>query len=310
LTRPQFGVKTKGEYCFRSREPRAANGDDIRLWGQQSKGQILTEEETSGTLPTAHDNVHELRPGRREAKKRDKLGRIRTAARAVFIEKGFAEANMREIAVAAHVGFGTLFLYAKDKQDLLLLLFDEELSAIALQGFQKAAQKGDLIDQLLVFFEELYLFYMETPQLSRDMLRELTFTDGIVSKRIHSNLKDVEGNLARLVAQAQANGKVNSGIAPDHIAHIMFSLYRIEVRLCFDEEPPEIGRSLQELRRQFQTVYQGFSARSGAEVEAWPMPLASGGPGGPTKRVETERPLRASAPDRGSKKITPSVTRM
>ena len=59
---------------------------------------------------------------RREANKHDKLLRFRRAARDIFVRKGFKGATLLAIAAAAGVAFGTLFLYAKDKQDLLLLL--------------------------------------------------------------------------------------------------------------------------------------------------------------------------------------------
>jgi AcrR family transcriptional regulator len=120
------------------------------------------------------------RIGRREANKRDKLVRIRRAAREVFLREGYEDATLREIATAADVAFGTLFLYAKNKQDLLLLLFDEELPALTERAFQKADPAMPFIDQLIAFFTEFYAFFSETPRLSRDMMREITFTGGIV----------------------------------------------------------------------------------------------------------------------------------
>ena len=57
--------------------------------------------------------------GLRARNKLDKLRRIKEAAQSLFIAKGFDDTTMREIAVRAGVGLGTIFLYAKDKRDLL-----------------------------------------------------------------------------------------------------------------------------------------------------------------------------------------------
>src|SRR5260370_42018218 len=68
-------------------------------------------------------------PGRIERSKRDKLERIKRAARKLFGRKGFEATTTREIAAAADIGAGTLFLYAGSKEDLLVLLFREEIGS-------------------------------------------------------------------------------------------------------------------------------------------------------------------------------------
>ena len=66
------------------------------------------------------------RLSRVERKKRDKLERIKRAARALFARKGFEATTTREIATAADVGIGTVFLHTTSKQDLLVMIFREE----------------------------------------------------------------------------------------------------------------------------------------------------------------------------------------
>ncbi len=199
--------------------------------------------------------------GRREANKRDKLLRIRRAARDVFLRKGYEDATLREIADGADVAFGTLFLYAKDKQDLLLLLFDEELDQVSERGFRRARPELPFVDQLVEFFTEFYEFFSRTPALSRDMMREITFTSGIVSARIWEGVRSSEENLARIVARAQAEEHVSAAIAPGVAAHVLFSLYRVEIRFCLDHDEPDTAASLDRLRHQFQTMLSGLAPR-------------------------------------------------
>lgn len=197
---------------------------------------------------------------RREANKREKLERIRQAAREIFFSKGFDGATLRQIASAADVAFGTLFLYAKDKQDLLLLLFDEELPLLTERAFLKAKADLPFVDQLVAFFEEFYIFFGKTPQLSRDMMREITFSSGIVSSRIWTGVLDTERHIARLVARAQADGKVSPRIAPESAAHVIFSLYRVEIRFCLSKDSPDVEGSLNKLRQGFELLWSGLEA--------------------------------------------------
>ena len=211
------------------------------------------------------DGVVQLQPGRREANKREKLLRIRAAAKKVFLREGFEVATIREIASEADVALGTLFLYAKNKQDLLLLLFDEEFLVMGQRAFEKADPREPFVDQVICFFAEFYLSFAQTPGLSRDMLREITFsTGGIVAARIWASVKETEEHLARLVARAQAQGAVSSSITPALAAHVVFSLYRAEIRACMDSDEPDVEASLARLREQLGILLEGLRPRAAA----------------------------------------------
>ncbi|KOG37919.1 TetR/AcrR family transcriptional regulator, partial [Streptomyces resistomycificus] len=60
--------------------------------------------------------------GRRERNKQEKLDRIVAAASELFAEHGVVEVTTQQIADQADIGTGTLFLYAKTKGELLLLV--------------------------------------------------------------------------------------------------------------------------------------------------------------------------------------------
>jgi AcrR family transcriptional regulator len=193
-----------------------------------------------------------LHSGRRETNKREKLARIRQAAKDVFLRKGYEAATVREIAAAADVAFGTLFLYARNKQDLLLLLFDEEVIPLGERAFSKARPEASF-----------YRFFSATPGLSRDMLREITFSSsGIVAARMWASVQQTEQQIARLVARAQAQNQVSSGIAPNEAAHLIFSLHRVELRFCLDKAGPDVPASLDRLRRQFEILFDGLKSRN------------------------------------------------
>src|SRR5208337_5681438 len=90
-------------------------------------------------------------PSRLERSKRDKLERIKRAARKLFARKGFEATTTREIAAAADIGAGTLFLYAGTKEDLLVLIFREEIGRIVNRAFATMPTRP-ILDQALHLF--------------------------------------------------------------------------------------------------------------------------------------------------------------
>ena len=88
-------------------------------------------------------------PGRRERNKQEKLARIVGAARALFRDQGFTETTTQQIAEAADIGAGTLFLYARSKEDLLVMVFRDEMietarrAIVDVLGAGLLAQFGD-----------------------------------------------------------------------------------------------------------------------------------------------------------------------
>ena len=112
--------------------------------------------------------------GLRAKNKAEKLQRIRKAARALFVKRGYDDTTMRDIAKRAEVGFGTLFTYASDKRDMLFLIFNDELDNVVASSFARATKEKVFLDQLVSFFSGFYIFFQPQPELSRVVLREMT----------------------------------------------------------------------------------------------------------------------------------------
>jgi AcrR family transcriptional regulator len=108
----------------------------------------------------------------RERSKRARRARILAAARTVFSEHGYETATTREIAERADVGRGTVFLYARDKRDLLLMIVNDDLDRLT-EHPHVFDHTPPLEDQVVAFFAPRYAFWGREPQLSRAALREI-----------------------------------------------------------------------------------------------------------------------------------------
>src|SRR5213082_438073 len=97
---------------------------------------------------------------RRRSATSDKRTRIMDAAIKVFAERGFHSATVAEIARAAGVADGTIYLYFKGKDDLLLRLFDEKMTGLVAEVKAALAQERSAAEKLKRFIQ-LHLALVE-----------------------------------------------------------------------------------------------------------------------------------------------------
>jgi len=88
-----------------------------------------TEDTDSGAV-AAEPTRKRARSKRREGASTDKRERILKAAIRVFARKGFYSTRVSEIAKAAGVADGTIYLYFKNKDDVLISIFQDRISQL------------------------------------------------------------------------------------------------------------------------------------------------------------------------------------
>ena len=92
--------------------------------------------------------------------KNDKHRRIIQAAVKVFAQKGFFQAKVSEIARAAGVADGTIYLYFQNKDDILISLFEQEMAGI-LNDMKKALARAEHPAAKLETFARTHLKLLE-----------------------------------------------------------------------------------------------------------------------------------------------------
>lgn len=201
----------------------------------------------------------------RERNKLDKRNRIRKSARRLFLRKGFDRATTREIAEQAEVGLATLFLYASDKRDLLFLIFNEELDELATTAFSDLSADLSFLDQLLAAFRQFYAYFGIEPELSRSLLKELTFyTTGMQSERFQQSRAHTLAKLSELVSRAKLQKRITCKVNNDLIARAIFNIYACEIRRWLSHDRPKTERGIEELRQQFRLLIEGLCPKERA----------------------------------------------
>lgn len=82
------------------------------------------------------------------AAKRDRI--LRAAIR-IFSQKGYFNSKISEIARLAGVADGTIYLYFKNKDDLLISLFEEKMGEVVSDVRARVAEGGDALSRLQIF---------------------------------------------------------------------------------------------------------------------------------------------------------------
>ena len=115
--------------------------------------------------------------GRRERNKQAKLERIMAAASELFAERGVDEVTTQQVADRADIGTGTLFLYAKNKGELLLMVQNAQYSAALERGRAAAESVPDVLDAVLSIVQPIVECNRHQIENGRIYLREMVFGD-------------------------------------------------------------------------------------------------------------------------------------
>jgi TetR/AcrR family fatty acid metabolism transcriptional regulator len=83
----------------------------------------------------------------------EKRDRILHAAVKIFSRKGFFNSKVSEIARAAEVADGTIYLYFRNKDDLLISLFEEKMGEVVADVLRRTAVGGNALEKLRIFIE-------------------------------------------------------------------------------------------------------------------------------------------------------------
>jgi AcrR family transcriptional regulator len=91
--------------------------------------------------------------------------RISRAALALFVEKGIAEATVRDIAAAANVAEGTLYRHFTGKDELAWELFATNFAAFAGELDRRQSEQDSLADKMAAMVDHFCTFFDREPVL-------------------------------------------------------------------------------------------------------------------------------------------------
>lgn len=154
--------------------------------------------------------------------KGDKRERILDAAVRVFASKSFYTATVAEIAREAGVADGTIYLYFKNKDDLLICLFEERMGEIN-EGLQRAiAAEQRPLEQLKAFIRHHLREVVRRPDLAEVLIVELRQSAKLMKEYEATAFGAYLGIITSIVERGKADGTIRKEVDARAVRRAVF----------------------------------------------------------------------------------------
>lgn len=146
------------------------------------------------------------------SRQKDKRQRITDAAVHVFAERGFHGSRVSDIAERAGVADGTIYLYFKNKEEILLSIFEEKMDAM-LAGAALAVDGVDDPSEQLRAFAVFHFSQVEKNRAAAEVLQiELRLSNKFLKEYRPEKLWQYLDRIGAIVARGQAIGQMRTDI--------------------------------------------------------------------------------------------------
>jgi TetR/AcrR family fatty acid metabolism transcriptional regulator len=144
----------------------------------------------------------------------EKRARIIDAAVRVFADRGFHQARVTDIAAQAGVADGTIYLYFRNKEDLLLTIFEEKMGEIN-EGIRRELEGvEDVFDRIRLFARYHFRLVQQERALAEVLQVELRLSNKFLKEYRPKPLWAYLDQFAEILRAGQAAGKVRADVEP------------------------------------------------------------------------------------------------
>ena len=195
--------------------------------------------------------------GKREQNKLEKRERIREAAERLFTKQGYEATTTRQVADEAEVASGTIFLYARDKEDLLFLVMHERLRRTIDEAFASVPRRARLVEGWVHVFRAIFAMYGKHAPLALPFVRLVPGARGLNADLVNALTFAFVQRLALQVQEAQGRGEVRADVDPAHAAITVFGLYFAALMSWLSGFAP-IEQLPEDLERTLELLFRGL----------------------------------------------------
>lgn len=171
------------------------------------------------------------------------------AGRAVFAEKGYANAQIAEIARAAGVGISSFYGQFTDKEDLYLIIVDELLGDLRqrVAAVRAGAERQDALALLATtrrIYDIIFSLVAEQPQIMQSLLRSGFNATPVAEQRIWQALEAIIGDLDADLARAEALGALRLDSRRDFSLALLGMVLQLMRRMVREGGPTPAAAAL------------------------------------------------------------------
>jgi len=154
--------------------------------------------------------------------KLDKRTRILRSAVKVFAQKGFYNSKVSEIAQNANVADGTIYLYFKNKDEILISIFEEELGKFISEVQRELDAEATIVSKIEKYIHAHLRFVKKNPKLAQVFQLELRQSNRFIKEYTGSKLKEYLNLVGNLIQEGQRQGVLRSDVHPGLVKRALF----------------------------------------------------------------------------------------
>jgi len=149
-----------------------------------------------------------------ESRRAEKRTLIADAAVEVFAEKGFHQARVSDIARRAGVADGTIYLYFKNKEDLLLCIFEEKMEVLLAGLVDALAAVDDPLEKIRAFARYHFQQVRDNRAVAEVLQVELRLSNKFVKDYRPEQLWAYLGAFGDVLQDGAARGLIRDDVDP------------------------------------------------------------------------------------------------
>ncbi len=148
-------------------------------------------------------------------KANEKYYRIINAATKIFAKKGFFQAKVSDIAKEAKVADGTIYLYFENKDDILISLFEEQMTKVLENMRTQISEEKNAIKKI----EKFALNHLKLIELNKNVAEviqvELRQSTKFMKEYKNEKFMEYLNLIGEIIREGQEKGIFKKEIIPD-----------------------------------------------------------------------------------------------
>lgn len=162
---------------------------------------------------------------RRQAAKVRTRGKVMASARALFSERGYDPATIRDIAKGAGMSTGAVFANFQDKAELFEAVLAEDLARVTSEMRAGAESEGAPSRRILAALTAGYRATLDDLPLIQAVVARGWFHPADAERRARESVKALSGLMDELLAAAAARGEIARDVDQRLLAEMIWSAW-------------------------------------------------------------------------------------
>jgi AcrR family transcriptional regulator len=166
-------------------------------------------------------------------KKRDKAREIMESVMKLALSRRFHEIRLEDVAQAARVGKGTIYLYFRDKEDLIFQTIVSGLDELCSLLNRRVPEDAPFTEQLFRECVEISAFFERRRQLLRMIQSEETHmqkSKRSIRDRWMEERQKLVAAVAKIIEKGMAEGRIRTDIPSHALANFLLGMLRTRAR--------------------------------------------------------------------------------